>query len=322
MLKVQDISFGYDTKTILHNISFSVERGQHVSIIGESGSGKSTLIKLLYGTYDLPEGEIFWNDKPILGPKFNLVIGYDFMKYVAQEFDLMPFISVKQNIGKFLSNFFPEEKERRTKELIELVDLVEFTNVKVKLLSGGQKQRVALARAIARQPEIILLDEPFSHIDNFQKQTLRRNLFNYLKEKNISVIVATHDREDVLPYSDRMIVLNSGKIIASDTPKELYRNPKKPLIASFFDEFNDMQAQDLKLNTSEKQVFVYAHELEISEESALEVTIKRNYFRGSTYLIEAIYHSKSIFFYHNSELPIDTTLNLILTESAKKRLES
>ncbi|MDW5289526.1 ABC transporter ATP-binding protein [Formosa sp. PL04] len=322
MLQVQNISFGYDKKTILHNISFSVEQGQHLSIIGESGSGKSTLLKLLYGTYDLPKGEIFWKDQPLLGPKFNLVIGYDFMKYVAQEFDLMPFITVEENIGKFLSNFFPEEKKQRTAELIALVDLVEFTDVKVKLLSGGQKQRVALARAIARQPEIILLDEPFSHIDNFQKQTLRRNLFKYLKEKNITCVVATHDREDVLPYSDHMIVLNNGKIIASETPKELYKNPEKPLIASFFDEFNTFEASELKLKTtSKKTVFVYAHELEVSKTSDLKVTIKHNYFRANIYLIEADFNFKSIFFYNNSSLNINEDVNLKLTETAKKRLE-
>ena len=321
MLKVQNISFAYDTKTILHDISFSVEQGQHVSIIGESGSGKSTLIKLLYGTYDLPEGDISWNDKPILGPKYNLVIGYDFMKYVAQEFDLMPFISVEQNIGKFLSNFFPEEKQRRTAELIELVDLVEFTDVKVKLLSGGQKQRVALARAIARQPEIIVLDEPFSHIDNFQKQTLRRNLFKYLKEKNISCVVATHDREDVLPYSDQMIVLNNGKIIASDTPKELYRNPEKPLIASFFDEFNTFKASELDLKSTKDIVFVYAHDLEISQDSALKVKVTHNYFRGNTYLIEAEFNSKSIFFYNKEPLAINEAIEIKLTDTAKQRLK-
>ncbi|WP_299776467.1 ABC transporter ATP-binding protein [uncultured Formosa sp.] len=322
MLQVQNLSFGYDTKTILENISFSVEQGEQLSIIGESGSGKSTLLKLLYGTYDLPEGNIFWKNQPILGPKFNLVIGYDFMKYVSQEFDLMPFISVKENIGKFLSNFFPEEKDKRATELIELVDLVEFTDTKVKLLSGGQKQRVALARAIARQPEIILLDEPFSHIDNFQKQTLRRNLFKYLKEKNITCVVATHDREDVLPYADKMIVLNNGKIIAYNTPKNLYTTPKKPLIASFFDEFNTMKASDLTLESSDDMVFVYAHELQLSKDAVLEVKIKHNYFRGHIYLIEAEYNSNSIFFYHNTELKTNEVAHIKLTEAAKKRLKS
>ncbi|WP_066222672.1 ABC transporter ATP-binding protein [Formosa haliotis] len=320
MLQVQNISFGYDTKTVLHNISFSVEPGQHVSIIGESGSGKSTLIKLLYGTYDLPEGEIFWKNQPVLGPKFNLVIGYDFMKYVAQEFDLMPFTSVAENIGKFLSNFFPEEKQKRTAELIELVDLTEFADVKVKLLSGGQKQRVALARAIAKQPEIIVLDEPFSHIDNFQKQRLRRNLFKYLKEKNIACVVATHDREDVLPFADRMIVLNNGKVIANNTPQYLYSNPEKPLIASFFDEFNTFKASELGVKQSKKPVFVYAHELEVTDKSTIKGNVLHSYYRGNMFLVEVEVNSRSIFFYNKTALKVNDIINIELTNSAKQRL--
>jgi len=228
---------------VLKDISFNVKAGEHLSIIGESGSGKSTLLKLIYGEYDLTKGQIFWKDEEILGPKFNLVVGYDFMKFVTQEFDLMPYTSVAENIGAFLSNFFPEEKQKRIEELLKVVELTAFANTKVKLLSGGQKQRVALARALAKQPEILLLDEPFSHIDNFKKQSLRRSVFKYLKEKNITCIVATHHSEDVLGYADSMIVLNDSKIIANQTPQQLYSNPKTPLIASFFGEFNGIQVK-------------------------------------------------------------------------------
>jgi len=163
MLQVKNLSFKYKNKHILESINFKVNPGAHFSIIGESGSGKSTLLKLIYGTYDLNEGQIFWKDNEILGPKHNLIIGPDYMKYVSQEFDLMPFTTVAENIGAFLSNFYPEEKQQRTNELLNVVELTEYANIKVKELSGGQKQRVALARAIAKQPEIILLDEPFSH---------------------------------------------------------------------------------------------------------------------------------------------------------------
>ena len=225
MLQIQNISFSYTNKTVLENISFNISAGEHLSIIGESGSGKSTLLKLLYGEYDLDKGHILWKDKKILGPEYNLVIGYDFIKYVAQEFDLMPFISVEENIGKFLSNFFPKEKKERVTELLDVVELTNFAKTKVKSLSGGQKQRVALARAIAKQPEIILLDEPFSHIDNFKKQSLRRKLFKYLKEKNITCIVATHDKEDVLGYANAMLVLDNTKVLAIDTPEHLYKKP-------------------------------------------------------------------------------------------------
>jgi iron(III) transport system ATP-binding protein len=292
MLHVKNISFSYNKQVILENISFSVNTGENVSIIGESGSGKSTLLKLLYGTYDLKEGHIFWKEQEILGPKYNLVVGPEFMKYVAQEFDLMPFISVSENIGAFLSNFYPEEKQERINELLDVVELTDFAHTKVKNLSGGQKQRVALARAIANQPEILLLDEPFSHIDNFKKQSLRRNLFKYLKEKNITCIVATHDKEDVLSFSDHMIVLHDAKIMAHDTPKQLYENPRNALIASFFGEFNNLESHGI----------LYAHQLKVVDTSDLKAIVKSSYYKGNYYLIEADSNGETVFFEHPNNI--------------------
>jgi len=292
MLQVKNISFSYNKQVILENISFSVRAGDHMSIIGESGSGKSTLLKLLYGTYDLKKGQIFWKEQEILGPKYNLVVGPEFMKYVAQEFDLMPFISVSENIGAFLSNFYPEEKQERINELLDVVELMDFAHTKVKNLSGGQKQRVALARAIANQPEILLLDEPFSHIDNFKKQSLRRNLFKYLKEKNITCIVATHDKDDVLSFSDHMIVLHDAKIVANDTPKHLYENPRNALIASFFGEFNNLKSHGI----------VYAHQLKVVDTSDLKAIVKSSYYKGNYYLIEADSNGETVFFEHPNNI--------------------
>ncbi|KAB1066794.1 ABC transporter ATP-binding protein [Tamlana haliotis] len=291
MLSVEQLTFSYHKKPVLNDISFKVQAGENLAIIGESGCGKSTLLKLLYGEYDLNSGHIFWKKQEILGPKFNLVVGYDFMKYVAQEFDLMPFISVEENIGKFLSNFYPEEKKERTAELLEVVELTDFAKTKVKILSGGQKQRVALARALANQPEIMLLDEPFSHIDNFKKQSLRRNVFKYLKKKNISCVVATHDKEDVLGFADHMIVLNDHKIIESNSPENLFKSPKTPLIASFFGEFNSIDGE-----------IIYAHQLQVVKHSKLQVQVKRSYYKGHFFLVEAILDGQTIFFEHNKAL--------------------
>jgi ABC-type Fe3+/spermidine/putrescine transport system ATPase subunit len=291
MLNVKNLTFSYNKTPVLNTISFKAKQGENIAIIGESGSGKSTLLKVLYGEYDLDEGHVFWKDEEILGPKFNLVIGYDFMKYVAQEFDLMPYITVEENIGKHLSRFFPEETQQRIDELIKVVELEAFAKTKVKTLSGGQKQRVALARALAKQPEILLLDEPFSHIDNFKKQSLRRKVFRYLKDKNITCIVATHDKDDVLGFADRMIVLNDNKIAANAIPEILYNTPKTPLIASFFGEFNVINDE-----------IVYANQLKINESSNLKAVVKQSYFKGYFYLIEADYNGDSIFFENPNNL--------------------
>lgn len=304
MLKVKNISFRYKKQAVLSDISFNVKAGEHFSIIGESGSGKSTLLKLLYGTYDLDKGKIFWKDLELFGPKYNLIIGPEFMKYVAQEFDLMPFITVAENIGTFLSNFYPEEKQARINELLDVVELKPYAKTKVKELSGGQKQRVALARAIAKQPEIILLDEPFSHIDNFKKQSLRRNLFKYLKEKNITCIVATHDKDDVLSYSDTMIVLHDAKIMANNTPKNLYNNPESKLIASFFGEFNAIEPHGI----------VYAHQLKIVDKSALKATVKQSYYKGHYYLIETDLNGKTVFFENDTALEKGLKISLSISK--------
>jgi len=291
MLKVKQLKFSYAKTSVLNDISFEAQQGENVAIIGESGSGKSTLLKLLYGEYDLNGGQIFWKDTEILGPKHNLVVGYDFMKYVAQEFDLMPFITVEENIAKHLSRFFPEEAQKRVDELIEVVQLEAFAKRKVKTLSGGQKQRVALARALAKQPEILLLDEPFSHIDNFKKQSLRRSVFKYLKKNSITCIVATHDKEDVLGFADKMIVLHNKSIVANAKPKLLFENPECLLIAAFFGEFNEIDGE-----------IIYAHQLKITDKSQLKATVKQSYFKGHFYLIEAELNGVSVFVEHHSKI--------------------
>ena len=132
MLQVKNITFSYQKTPVLKDISFKVKPGDYLAIIGVSGSGKSTLLKVLRGEYDLKKGHVFWKENEILGPKHNLVIGYDFIKYVAQEFELEPFISVAENIGQHLSNFYKEEKKERVTELLEIVELTAFAKTKVK----------------------------------------------------------------------------------------------------------------------------------------------------------------------------------------------
>lgn len=247
MLQVNNISFAYKKETVLHEIDFSIAKGECLAVAGESGSGKSTLLKLIYGEYDLNRGTIFWKDQEVLGPKHNLITGPDYMKYVSQEFDLMPFTTVENNIGKFLSNFYLEEKQQRIDELVQVVELEDLAKTKVRYLSGGQKQRVALARALAKEPEVLLLDEPFSHIDNLKKQSLRKSLFKYLKEQQITCIVATHDRDDIISHADIMLFLYKGEAIAYNTPQHLYSNPKNSLVASFLMSLMNLSIQKFQI---------------------------------------------------------------------------
>lgn len=295
MLSVQNISFSYNKNSILKNISFSTEKGKIIAIIGESGCGKSTLLKLIYGLYDLNEGQIFWNENEVLGPKYHLIPGMDYMKYLAQDFDLMPYITVAENVGKYLSNIYKDKKNQRVAELLEIVEMTEFATVKAQFLSGGQMQRVALARVLALEPEVMLLDEPFSHIDNFRKNSLRRKLFAYLKQKQITTIIATHDSTDVLSFADEVLVMKNGEIIEKGSANYLYKNPKNKYVASLFGDVNEIEI-DGKLQ------LVYPHQLEIVEQSTVEVEVLQSFFRGNHFLVEATFQNTILYFESHSSL--------------------
>jgi ABC-type Fe3+/spermidine/putrescine transport system ATPase subunit len=295
MLELRNISFSYDRKPAVKELNFSVSKGAHLAVIGESGSGKSTLLKLIYGQYDLDQGEIFYEGQPILGPKFNLIPGDERFKYLAQDFGLMPYISAAENVGKFLSNIYKDRKQQRILELLEMVEMTEFAAVKVQYLSGGQQQRVALAKTLALEPELVLLDEPFSQIDTFRANTLKRNLFRYFAQRNITCIIATHDGEDVLSYADETIVMKDGVVVETGRPKTIYANPGSKYIAGLFGEANEIQGKFLSPGNSVKTILAYPHQLKIAG-SGIRAIVRHSYFRGSHYLIEAHYEGGIIFF--------------------------
>ncbi len=303
MLKVQNISFSYQDQVTLEQISFHLEKGKALAIIGESGCGKSTLLKLIYGLHDLKEGLIYWNEHQVLGPKFHLIPGMEYMKYLAQDFDLMPYITVAENVGKYLSNIFPEEKKNRIHELLSLVEMEDFATVKAKNLSGGQMQRVALARVLALEPQVLLLDEPFSHIDNFRKNSLRRKLFTYLKEKQITTVFATHDSSDVLSFAEDVLVLKNGKVVEFGSTPLIYKCQKNKYIASLFGEINEIEING-------KTELIYSHQLKLAEQSTIQVQVKASYFKGNNYLIEAIHNGTSIFFENEKSISKNTFVYL------------
>jgi ABC-type proline/glycine betaine transport system ATPase subunit len=313
MLQVQNISFGYAERRVIHNINFTIEKAQNIAVIGESGCGKSTLLKLIYGLYDLDEGNILWNETEVLGPKYNLVPGMSFAKYLSQDFDLMPYTTVAENVGKFLSNVFPEKKKERIQELLEIVEMTEYADVKTKYLSGGQQQRVALARVLALEPEILLLDEPFSHIDNFRKNALRRNLFAYLKSQQVTVIVATHDSTDALSFADETIVLQDGKIVDKADSQSLYSNPINKYVASLFGEVNELKlSQLIAIEDEDEIILLYPHQLKVVDNGLMDVIVKQSYFKGSHYLIKAVFERKAIFFEHDSPLEMNQEVTLMI----------
>lgn len=324
MLNVQIESFSYQDEPNLEAISFEVAQGEHLALMGESGSGKSTLLKLIYGLLHLEYGAIFWGEQQALGPNFNLVPGEPYMKYLSQDFDLMPFTTVEENIGQHLSVFERETHAERIQELLALIELEDFAKVKVKNLSGGQQQRVALARVLAQEPELLLLDEPFGHIDNFKRNSLRRNLFPYLKEKQITVLTASHDPNDVLPYAERTLIMDQGKVVALQKTKKLYRNPPNYYTASLFGEVNELPIRLLKSYAKiDKSVLIYPHEFQVSNKTGLEVQVKNSFYKGSHYINQCVAEDGTVL-YFNSQKRLgsgDAVFLNVSLETINKRLQ-
>lgn len=308
MLSVINLSYSYTEKTVLSNIKFSVKKGEHIALMGESGCGKSTLLKAIYGLFDIENGAVYFEEKKLLGPKFNLVPGHPFMKYLSQDLDIMPYTSVSENIGDFLSNFYPKKKKKRIKELIEVVGLTNFANTHVRYLSGGQKQRVALARVLALEPEILLLDEPFSQIDNFKKHQLRHQLFKYLKKKQISCVTATHDKGDVLPFADKVLILKNGRQKSFKSPKKTFLNPKDAYTASLFSEISILTEKAIQLSTSNKKIIVYPYQVSICEKGVLGGIVKASFFKGSFYEISIAFENTTVLCESKIDFEIGTSV--------------
>jgi len=267
---------------------------------------------MIYGLFDLTAGSIFWGEQKVTGPEDNLIPGMSFTKYLSQDFDLMPFTSVAENINKYLSRLEPVASKARTEELMEVVEMTAYANVKVKTLSGGQKQRVALAQTLAKQPELLLLDEPFSHIDNFRKNKLRRRLFSYLKEQNITCLVATHDSTDVLSYMDKTIVMKDGNIVAHNDTSHIYNKPASYYIGSLFGDINMLPSHWFFENALVSEtILIYPHQVVVVDQGK-KVMVKQCYFMGSHYLISAIADDIPILFNHHTSLKEQSSCNIAI----------
>ncbi len=299
MLEVSIASFSYpkNDTNVLTDIQFSVKQGDHLVVLGESGCGKSTLLHLIYGLLPLEKGNIIFEGKPLLGPDNTLIPGEDFMKLVAQELNVMPYTTVEENIAEHLTRNHPEEENNIISELLAVVDLEDYRKTKVKSLSGGQKQGVALAKALAKTPKILLLDEPFSSIDTFRKNDLRRRLFHYLKQNNISCITATHDAEEALMFADTILMLRNGYGERYDSPSTLFNTLENEHQAGFFGEVT-------KLSTPDGAVeILLPHQLSVSTSNTdLQVIVQHCYFKGTHYLIQAKFENSEVFFNHTSLL--------------------
>ncbi len=221
------------------HIDFSIRDGELVSILGPSGSGKTTTLRLIAGFEHPDGGRILINDRDVTTKTpAERQIGY-----VFQDYTLFPHMTVAENVGYGLRVRHRPAGEIRAKvgELLELMDLPGYEDRDVGTLSGGERQRVAIARALAVDPVLLLLDEPFSSIDEVLRRDLRDEIVRLQKRLGITVVFVTHSQQEALAISDRVAVLRAGRVIQYDAVEELYHRPRDRFVASFVGEANFLE---------------------------------------------------------------------------------
>ena len=229
MLQLKNIRKSYDSKVILDSISLDINDGEIVSILGPSGSGKTTLLNAILGLTEIDGGQIIFDGKdltnvPMKDRGFNIVF---------QDYALFPNLNAYENIVYGLRNKPGISSAEEVQELISLLGLKEHLNKRIDQLSGGQKQRVALARTLVMKPKILLLDEPLSALDGVIKESIKERIQLIAKQYHLTTIIVTHDPEEALTLSDKVLIINEGQISQSAQPHVIVTQPRTQFVEKF-----------------------------------------------------------------------------------------
>lgn len=240
ILALQNVCFSHagSLNAAISDISIKVHQGEILSLLGPSGCGKTTLLRLIAGLEKLDQGEISLGKDILSTPTYHLRPEKRPIGLVFQDFALFPHLTVADNIGFGLPHLSKKDQNTEIYYWLSKVHLSDKAENYPHELSGGQQQRVALARALARRPDLLLLDEPFSSLDAVLRDQMRRDLLRLLKQENITSIIVTHDPKEALSISDRIAVMNKGYICQIDTPSKLYWRPKSQFVGEFIGDLN------------------------------------------------------------------------------------
>ena len=236
-------SFGTGSSVVDIDL-LSIKKGQIAGVVGESGSGKTTLMRLIAGLETPSAGTISLNGKMVNDTQVFTAPDKRNEGLVFQDYALFPHLTVKENIGYGLSS--KKDAEDRVKEMLGLVGLQDYEVRYPHQLSGGQQQRVAIARALAPNPELLILDEPFSNLDTSLKLQLRNEVFSIIKNTGVTALFVTHDVEDAIAIADKIVVLTNGKVTQQGTAKEIYVAPVNIYVAGLFGTVTELSESTLK----------------------------------------------------------------------------
>lgn len=297
LLKVTDVSRKGEGLFQLKGISFSQKKYEKIAIAGETGSGKSTVLKIIAGLAQPDSGEVLFEGEKVIGPADKLVPGHVHIAYLSQHFELPKFLRVEQILS--YANLLSDDDASILYEICQIDHLLKRNSDQ---LSGGEKQRIAIARLLTGSPKLLLLDEPFSHLDMVHKTILKSVVKNIGDRLKITCILVSHDPSDMLSWADKIIVMKDGQIVQKGTPEQLYRKPVSEYVAGLFGKYNLLEngstllAKIKSLKPNGKAVFTRPEDFTISKKKAdgTKATVSEVLFHGGFYELEVLLPEEAV----------------------------
>jgi len=242
-LEIRNLRRSYAGREVVDDVSLKIMPGQVTCLLGPSGCGKSTTLRMIAGVEMQDSGTIHVDGKLICDTVFRVPPERREIGLMFQDFALFPHLSVADNVGFGLKSASRAERRARIEELLERVDLLRFIDGYPHQLSGGEQQRVALARALAPRPKIMLMDEPFSGLDNRLRDGIRDETLSILKEQDTAVLLVTHEPDEAMRMADEIALMRDGKIVQQGAPYNVYTRPIDQASVSFFSDANVLRAE-------------------------------------------------------------------------------
>jgi len=292
LLEADKLTRSFDEVAAVRNVSFRLDPGQIMALVGASGSGKSTLLSLLAGLTDADAGEVRLNHERVTGPSEVLVPGHPAIRLVHQEYQLMPNVSVRQNIAYAVRYYEPAYRDFRVNELLKRCHLTDVQDRLPRQISGGEKQRTAIARAVADKPAVLLLDEPFSHLDLPNRQIVRDMVFALVRQEQTACLFVTHDATDALSIAGSLGILRHGRLIQLDSPIAVYRRPVTAYAARMTGTVNVIRTKHLpalgvsSTKPADALCLIRPESVRLAETGVM-ATIRSVFFKGVHYEVEA-----------------------------------
>jgi ABC-type Fe3+/spermidine/putrescine transport system ATPase subunit len=286
-LVIKQLKKYFGEQKAVNKVSFQLEKGEILAILGESGSGKTTLLQLIAGYQEPDSGSLLLDNQPITPPSQKLIAGHPDIKLVKQDYGLFPNMSLKENIAYELRFYEASYRQARVNHLLKLSGLWHLQNHLPKQVSGGEQQRAVIVRSIAEKPKLLLLDEPFSHLDARNKRKLKEEILQIIHGEGVSCIFVSHDAADAFGIADKIAVMQKGKFIQMDSPENLYRKPQNRYVAEMTGEValkkiekNKVLLKNIDLET------LRPHQIIEQPESDLRAIIRKITFIGTFFEVE------------------------------------